>query len=198
MKIIAIANQKGGVGKTTITRELAACCALRGFQTLAIDCDPQGNLTSSWVDSDVYEATLSHVLIEPEPATGGKVEPLPLDDAIDEAALAKLRALERELTGKNSGTAHSGKNSSTCSARSYELPPLARPFESRHRSSPNICADGYGRWIRNKPHEKGQSCRIKCLWKQRRIPLTARTARARVGGIRTERRRAWRSVSTHN
>ena len=43
--IIAVANQKGGVGKTTVTRELSACCALRGFETLVIDCDPQGNLT---------------------------------------------------------------------------------------------------------------------------------------------------------
>ena len=32
-----------------------ACCALRGFQTLAIDCDPQGNLTTSWVEADLYE-----------------------------------------------------------------------------------------------------------------------------------------------
>lgn len=47
MKTIAIANQKGGVGKTTIARELSACCALRGYQMLAIDADPQGNLTSS-------------------------------------------------------------------------------------------------------------------------------------------------------
>jgi chromosome partitioning protein len=97
MKIIAIANQKGGVGKTTITRELAACCALRGFQTLAIDCDPQGNLTSSWVDSDVYEATLSHVLIEPEPATGGKVEPLPLDDAILESPIENLDLVPADI-----------------------------------------------------------------------------------------------------
>jgi len=71
MIVIAVANQKGGVGKTTITRELSACCALRGLQTLVIDCDPQGNLTSSWIDADVYEATLSHVLIEPESPVGG-------------------------------------------------------------------------------------------------------------------------------
>lgn len=34
MKIIAIANQRGGVGKITIARELSACCAVRGYQTL--------------------------------------------------------------------------------------------------------------------------------------------------------------------
>jgi chromosome partitioning protein len=96
-KVIAIANQKGGVGKTTVTRELSACCALRGFQTLAIDCDPQGNLTSSWVDPDVYEVTLSHVLIEPESPTGVKAEPLPLDDAIVESPVDNLDIVPADI-----------------------------------------------------------------------------------------------------
>lgn len=97
MITIAVANQKGGVGKTTITRELSACCALRGFQTLAIDCDPQGNLTASWVDPEVYEATLSHVLIEPESPTGTKAEPLPLDDAIVESPLENLDIVPADI-----------------------------------------------------------------------------------------------------
>jgi chromosome partitioning protein len=97
MITIAIANQKGGVGKTTVCRELSACCALRGYQTLAIDADPQGNLTSSWVDSDVYEATLSHVLIEPESTTGVKVEPLPLDDAILESPIEGLDLVPADI-----------------------------------------------------------------------------------------------------
>jgi chromosome partitioning protein len=97
MKVISIANQKGGVGKTTVCRELSACCALRGYQTLTIDCDPQGNLTSSWVDTDVYEATLSHVLIEPESTTGVKVEPLPLDDAILESPVENLDLVPADI-----------------------------------------------------------------------------------------------------
>lgn len=97
MKVISIANQKGGVGKTTVCRELSACCALRGYQTLIIDCDPQGNLTSSWVDADVYEATLSHVLIEPESTTGIKVEPLPLDDAILESPVENLDLVPADI-----------------------------------------------------------------------------------------------------
>lgn len=98
MKTVAVANQKGGVGKTTIAREISACCALRGYQTLVIDCDPQGNLTSSWVNADVYQLTLSHVLIEPEmPVGGNKIEPSPLDDAILESPVEKLDLVPADI-----------------------------------------------------------------------------------------------------
>ena len=97
MKIIAIANQKGGVGKTTVTRELSACCAIRGYQTLVVDCDPQGNLTQSWVSSDLYEVTLSNVLIEPDNIGIKKSEPIPLNQTIVETPLPNLDLVPADI-----------------------------------------------------------------------------------------------------
>ncbi len=63
MKVISITNQKGGVGKTTSAINIAYYIAKRGFRTLLVDFDPQGNATSGLgIDKNELEFTMADVI----------------------------------------------------------------------------------------------------------------------------------------
>ena len=110
-KIIAIANQKGGVGKTTTSINLSACLAELGKKVLVIDLDPQGNCTSGFgiekneIDNTVYELMLNECTVKNAMMTVNGIENvtvIPSNVNLAGAEIELLEFNEKEYILKNS------------------------------------------------------------------------------------------------
>src|SRR5579864_960444 len=98
--IVSIANQKGGVGKTTTAINLAAALALRGKRTLLIDLDPQANSTMSFLDMNTVERTVYDAIADPAVTMTDIILPTPVENLFIAPSRIALAKLEAKLVGE--------------------------------------------------------------------------------------------------
>ncbi len=97
---IAIANQKGGVGKTTTAINLSAALAQKGKKVLLVDLDPQANSTISFVDLQEVELTIYDLLTDPLIKFDDVIRPSKIENLDILPSRINLAKLERQLIGE--------------------------------------------------------------------------------------------------
>jgi chromosome partitioning protein len=98
--IVSIANQKGGVGKTTTAINLAAAMALRGKRTLLIDLDPQANSTMTFIDMPQVVRSVYDAIADPALPMADVILPTPVENLFIAPSRIALAKLEAKLVGE--------------------------------------------------------------------------------------------------